>query len=234
MTRRAAPGFSLVELLTALALGGLVIGTAAALLQGQVRMARRTSERIQNRETMRIATQVLQTETRWLNALRDVHAFSPESLALRAMRGAGTICQVLLDGSAVVGLNGIRSPEPAKDSVLVLRDSIQENVLSLLAAEPFSAGCGYRDHYRVRTGAVLQPGDVVLIFEPGSYHLSERALRYRVGQAGRQPLTGESFDAVRTSFLPSATGGGAALQSRTSESDNTAVRIRFPFLNGYR
>src|SRR5262245_33025817 len=178
MTRRAAPGFSLVELLTALALGGLVIGTAAALLQGQVRMARRTSERIQNRETMRIATQVLQTETRWLNALRDVHAFSPESLALRAMRGAGTICQVLLDGSAIVGLDGIRSPEPAKDSLLVLRDSIQESVLPLLAAEPVELGCTPRQHYRLHTAGALLAGDVILIFEAGCYQLRDRALRY--------------------------------------------------------
>jgi hypothetical protein len=33
----------------------------------------------------------------------------------------------------------------------------------------------------------------MLIFESGSYHLSSRALRYRIGAAGRQPLTAEAL-----------------------------------------
>jgi prepilin-type N-terminal cleavage/methylation domain-containing protein len=234
MMQRPAPGFSLVELLTALALGGLVIATAATVMQGQVRMARRISERTANGETVRIATQVLQAETRWLHALRDVRAFTSESLALRAVRGSGTICQVLLDGSAIAGLDGIRAPEPDKDSVLVLRDSIQESALPLLGAEPIEQGCGHGEHYRLRTSGSLLPGDVVLIFEPGSYHLSDRALRYHVGQAGRQPLTSESFDATGTFFLPSGSGGAAALRSYTAEPGHPSVRIRLPFLNGYR
>jgi hypothetical protein len=42
------------------------------------------------------------------------------------------------------------------------------------------------------SGSALVPS-VILVFESGSYHLSDRALRYRIGAAGRQPLTAEAL-----------------------------------------
>jgi hypothetical protein len=231
--KRLAGGYALVELLTALTLGGLVMAAAAAVLRSQIRMARQTSARTLNHETIRIATQVLHAETRWLNAGRDVHGFAAESLALRALRGSGTVCQLLADGSTIVKFDGIRAPEPDKDSLLVLRDSITENVQELLFAEPVASGCG-DDSYRLRTAGVLEPGDVILLFETGSYHLSERALRYRAGRAGRQPLTTESFDAARTFFVPSAAGGTASLRVQTFGQGPSDARIRLPFLNGHQ
>jgi hypothetical protein len=44
-----------------------------------------------------------------------------------------------------------------------------------------------------RLGVNPPPASALLTFESGSYHLSGRALRYRIGSAGRQPLTSEAL-----------------------------------------
>ena len=138
---KARCGHSLLELVVALGLSGLLASAVLVLLQVHMRLATHTGARALRSETQRIAAQVLTAETRWLNAARDLRALSSDSLALRVMRAAGSVCQVNADGSVVAGLQVLRMPDADKDSALVLRDSIQEIAARVLLAEPITTGC---------------------------------------------------------------------------------------------
>lgn len=229
---RGPRGHSLLELLVALALSGIVATAVAGLLHAHVQLAAHTSARALRSETLRISTQVLSSETRWLQPERDVRALARDSLALRALRAAGTVCQLNPDGSAVIALHALRAPDAAKDSALILRDSIQEVGARVLAAQPAAAACSGRGRpFRVRLSVPLEAGDVALIFETGTYYMSERALRYRLGGEGRQPLTSESLDDARSFFAPTTAGGYAWLGVRSALAGAELVRVRLPFLN---
>ena len=120
----------------------------------------------------------------------------PDSVRLRAFRGVWIVCAQHADSSvSAVRLVG-RAPDPSKDSALVLRgDGGWEAVR-------FTTGAGVGVcSSRIPDGATLgdpvlwalspAPTDPTLIrlFETGSYHLGDGALRYRRGSGGRQPLT---------------------------------------------
>ncbi|HIF20809.1 MAG TPA: hypothetical protein EYQ27_02630 [Gemmatimonadetes bacterium] len=49
-----------------------------------------------------------------------------------------------------------------------------------------------------------EPVVLARLFERGSYHISGKALRYRRGGAGRQPLTPEVLDTPPSGFVRSA------------------------------
>jgi hypothetical protein len=51
-----------------------------------------------------------------------------------------------------------------------------------------------------QTAPAVNGRGVLLLFESGNYYLSSRALRYRIGAAGRQPLTPDLFDLNATHF----------------------------------
>ena len=227
---RVRAGFSLLELLVALTLGGLILAAATTTLLSQTRLARATSAQAQRNEVLRVATQVLSVETRWLNIARDVRAWSADSLSLRAFRASGTICHVLPDGTALASLVALRVPDADKDSLLILRDSSTELVARLLAATPATATCGAGRTATLRTSEQLHTGDYVLLFESGNYYLADRALRYRLGGEGRQPLTEEAFVAARTHFLPGFGGGAAALRTAGSLSGEESAHVRLSFL----
>lgn len=224
------PGFSLLELLVALTLGGLVLSAATATVLSQTRLARVTAAQAQRNEVLRVAAQVLSTETRWLNAARDVRAWSGDSLSLRAFRASGTVCHVQQDGSALASLVLLRAPDADKDSLLILRDSSTELAAQLLSAEPATAPCGTARTFSLRTAEQLHTGDVILLFESGNYYLAERALRYRLGGEGRQPLTEEAFVSARTHFLPGFDGGAAVLRMAGAPSSEESMQLRLAFL----
>jgi prepilin-type N-terminal cleavage/methylation domain-containing protein len=224
------PGFSLLELLVALTLGGLVLSAATATLLSQTRLARVTAAQAQRNEVLRVAAQVLSTETRWLNAARDVRAWSSDSLSLRAFRASGTVCHVQQDGSALASLVTLRAPDADKDSLLILRDSSIELAAQLLSAAPATAPCGTARTFSLRTSEQLHSGDVVLLFESGNYYLADRALRYRLGGEGRQPLTEEAFVAARTHFLPGLGGGAAELRMAGAPPSEESMQLRLSFL----
>jgi hypothetical protein len=187
-----AAGASLLELVVAISLTAVLAATVGGLLVTQLRVVARVAEQVRTAETVRIAIGVLQGELRRV-APGDVRAVSADSLALRAFRGYGIPC-ARVGGSLHVRYRGDRLPDADKDSALLVT-AAGAGALRLLAAgtaahEQCAAGAGER---------VLQlqfadvPDDIalVLIYESGSYHIASRALRYRLGGAGRQPLTAE-------------------------------------------
>ena len=59
-------------------------------------------------------------------------------------------------------------------------------------------------------------GGAALVFESGTYYLSQRALRYRIGAEGRQPLTDELLrDAGSAMAMSAATMTSPASVSLT-------------------
>jgi hypothetical protein len=79
--------------------------------------------------------------------------------------------------------------------VLIVSDSADRAAALASVATPVApsctAGSGERLHAIALAGDSLTPADVVLVFEPGAYHLSGGALRYRAPGGTRQPITAD-------------------------------------------
>lgn len=199
----AAPerlGASVVEALVALLLGLFLVSLALTVVareRAAVAALDRTSDAL---AAVRVARQLLGEEGRDGDARRDGWALSTDSLGLRAFRGIGYVCgpgATPLD--LVVEVEGVRLPEPAKDSLLILGVA-GEWTAAALDGTTATTPC-WSDSGRVaevwHLSATPPMGAVFArYFERGSYHVADDALRYRRGMSGRQPLTPE---VVRTS-----------------------------------
>lgn len=205
-------GFSLPELLVAVAVTGVVAGALFGLLHGQERLARAQADGVTAAEALRLSAFVLSGELRLLQPDEDIARFAPESAAVRALRGFALVCGASAAG-ILVRYRGVRTPDPAKDSVLVLRADSAARPLPLTGTAPAHAGCAAGPGERVELwalGAAPHPpvGSAALLFESGTYALTGGALRYRRGDGGRQPLTIEWLDDAASGLQPlDATGG---------------------------
>lgn len=130
MTNRR--GFTLVEMLIALVLVGIVGAALYQLLVNNQRLYQEQTQRVQVNESARAAISLLPGEVRELNpadpAESDVVAMSATSLTYKAMRGLYFLClppntgasQVTLDNTLVYG---IRRLDPGQDSVLIFAEN---------------------------------------------------------------------------------------------------------------
>ncbi|MCG6954803.1 MAG: hypothetical protein LJF04_02340 [Gemmatimonadetes bacterium] len=188
-------GTSVVETLWALVLGLFMMTLAMKVVAHQRAAVAALARESDALAAVRVARQVLGQEGRSGNPSRDGWAVSGDSLAIRAFRGIAYVCGLGPDpAEAWVEARGVRLPEPAKDSVLVLDTSGAWTSLALVDARRAS-GCtpdGEGQGQRWRLSGLVPPGAVLArYFERGSYHVADGALRYRRGGSGRQPLTPE-------------------------------------------
>jgi prepilin-type N-terminal cleavage/methylation domain-containing protein len=193
-------GFSLIELLVALWLLGLIGTLVVALLRTEVRVAGHSADRTEALEAMRTAAAVLAADLLPLDAAADLAGMSVDTAALRVFRGIGIVCG-FSGGDALARYRGFRQPEPVKDSVLLVT-SVVERADSLQLAVVAPGACAAlpgEEVFRIRVARPVTVRDVLLFFETGSYHL-DGALRYRRGAGGRQPMSAEVLDA-RTRFI---------------------------------
>ena len=203
-------GAFLVEHVVAVLLLVLLVSMAWALLARHREVGRRLSHRASGLETIRTLGWVLGQETRSGRPGLDWEVVGSDSLSLRAFRGLA-----LLDPDSWVGarvsvcFRGHRTPAPEKDSVLVLAPDGAWTKVDLRFRIRRPSGCeGIRgweaEEWVLSEG---EPGAVLgRLFERGSYHLSNEALRYMRGGGGRQPLTPEVLEEAR--FLGSGEGEG--------------------------
>ena len=168
--------------------------------------ARRTTARLTARaealDTERLGWHVLSAEVRAGVAGRDWSVALSRVLPLRAFRGLGELCPGTSDAEGgLVRYHGIRLADPAKDSLLLLTGAGEWRTVKLVARATTSLRCpGWEAGALERWRWDPPVAGVLLarVFERGSYHLEDGALRYRLGEAGRQPLTLERLEAAST------------------------------------
>lgn len=190
------PGMSLAELVVAMGLMAIIGSIVVALLRTESRLAGHAADRAETLDATRTAGAIFTAELTPLEPGTDLHNIDADSVALRVFRGSGVVCGFAGD-EPLLRYRGLRQPDPAKDSVLVLTAAEGERTHNLHASSPVLNGCVARDGeavFRLGTPAELRLGDAVLLFETGSYHI-DRAFRYRRGSGGRQPITAEVFTA---------------------------------------
>jgi hypothetical protein len=226
----ARGGFTVVETLVALTLGWLVAYLALTTLARQRGLQTRLTQRAEALAAARVTRVLLGEEARVGAPIRDGWSASGESLSLRAFRGIAVPCApVSASEELAVRVRGVRRPDPQKDSVLVVDFTGSGPVRAILDRRAASdVDCGGPDAgtlERWRLSGTLPPGALVLrYFERGSYHLSAHALRYRRGQAGRQPLTPEVLSDALSGFRP----GVPTPSVRLGTTAPGAVEVRWP------
>ena len=134
---------------------------------------------------------------------------SAETLSLRAFRGFAVIDSIwTTTGEIPVCYAGVRAPDPRKDSVLILGASghwTSAELTNRIETDSLCHGTGVGGEAELWQLDPAPPSGLVLrLFERGSYHWSDGALRYRRGEGGRQPLTTEIFESG--AFLSPAEG----------------------------
>jgi hypothetical protein len=217
MTRR---GSSTVEVLVALLLTVLIVQLSWSLLVSARQAASRLIQRSEAIDAERIGWNVLSRELSAGVPARDWTLESARVLPLRAFRGLAEICASLSsqDGAAV-RYAGMRLPEPAKDSLLALTERGDWVTLRLTSRAPSTLECPAWPGVPLERWSwePVQPGLVVArVFERGSYHLEDRAIRYRVPDGGRQPLSEERLESG-SAFLGSTTGVDLRLVLRVDD-----------------
>jgi hypothetical protein len=193
----ARRGFAAIEAIVALVLLLLVLQAAWTLTSGMAAGATALARRAESLAAARGAAWILQEELEGARAGIDVSRPDADSIALRAFRGTAFVCGARSPAEPLVRWAGLRTPDPAKDSVLVATASgvwVRSALKARTRAAGECAGSGAAEVERWTLTDSIPDAALLRFFERGSYHLSDETLRYRIGLGGRQPLTPPSFD----------------------------------------
>lgn len=198
---RGSAGFTVIETVVALLLAWLLTALALGTLARQRTLQADLARRGEVLAMLRITRSVLGHEIRRGDGSMVIGA---DTLALRAFRGVALVCPIAAGAAdLIVHVQGMRAPEPDKDSVQVVAGDGAVRVFGLAARE-VGGTCASAPGMPVErwrlTGPAPESAVLARYFERGSYHLSGAALRYRRGDGGRQPLTPEVLRAPPSGF----------------------------------
>jgi len=197
---RSRTGAALLETLIAAIIAALVVAAATLLLHAQTRAAHTVTHNSERSDAARTAWLVLQAEWQNLAPSLDVRAIARDSITSRIFRGVAVVCGYR-GGSTIFRYRGLRLPDPAKDSALQVG---LENTTSINTFHPDTAACAHAPGEQVFASAWntgTTPGSMWLLFESGGYHLSDRALRYRLAGSTRQPVSNQVLDDRQSAFI---------------------------------
>lgn len=191
-------GFASAEWIVAVALAFLLVGLCAGLVTRLVNFGFVQLRTAEWEQRTALASRVLGTELRRGVTPADWAVHPGDSVRLRAFRGMAWICGVRSSPSprVYVVFAGDRSPNAAKDSVLVLNGTVATTAVRLRGRRSGATCPGL-------AGAPAEEWDlgpkppregILRLFESGAYSVGAGALRYRVGRGGRQPVVGSTFD----------------------------------------
>ena len=133
LTGRVRQGFTLIELMIATAITGVVLGSIYQSVLVSQRAARAQGEQLALQSSVRGAVLLVLTELRELSTVaggtghqNDILSLSPGSISYRAMRGLGFSCTASSPNQLRIsraGFSGFRDPQPGRDSLLLYADS---------------------------------------------------------------------------------------------------------------
>lgn len=201
MRRDFAQGFTLIETLVSLFLLGIIVQGGWAVFSSFRTGAERVSLAAQDLETVRTLGWVLSEELSGGLIGRDWWPGFADSVSLRAYRGVAWVLEWETESQVRVCYRGFRNPNPEKDSILTLDKGGIWHPRALLDRIRGAPGCAGGDEGWTESWEVEEGSDgwiLARVFEVGSYHFSDGALRYRRPGGGRQPLTAEKL--IRGSF----------------------------------
>ncbi len=203
---RERGGSTIAETLWALLLLLITLGLAWEVTARAGRSAAAMAEAGESLAASRAAAWILQEELEGVRAPDDVSAPAGDSFSIRGFRGAAVVCGAPAAAQLLVRWSGVRAPDPTKDSVLVLRGDGSGAVRGLVARVAAARGCSDGPAERWTLDAPEPAAALLRFFERGSYHLSDEALRYRIGRGGRQPLTPPALDPAGSGIVASGPG----------------------------
>jgi prepilin-type N-terminal cleavage/methylation domain-containing protein len=128
-------GFTLVEVLIALVIMGVVTGAVYRLLNTNQRLTLAQAEQVSLQSNVRTGSLIVPNELRelntWLGAgvgpRNDIIVADPDAITYRAMRGLGFLCQAAAAGDTELRLalsnwTGLRAPDAARDELHLFTD----------------------------------------------------------------------------------------------------------------
>jgi prepilin-type N-terminal cleavage/methylation domain-containing protein len=212
-------GFTLVEVLVAMTLTGILVAGTLQALTAQKRFYARQSRILDARHAMRASTTILSSELREASATGgDLYAIASDSVALRSTVGFGVACSVTVGANSVISLTHVSGHfnTTAGDSVLVFVENGPSNsddawqaflVSSITTSGPDCASG------RALERAVTVAGDLtgvwvgapVRLFRSYAFGLFEADDRWWLGRRDRSP--GFDYVPVAGPLAPPAEGG---------------------------
>jgi prepilin-type N-terminal cleavage/methylation domain-containing protein len=132
MTQRR--GFTIVEVLVALVIMGIVTGAIYRLLNTSQRLSLAQAEQVSLQSNVRTGSLVVPNELRELNTWlagtddrNDITVADPDAITYRAMRGLGFVCQAPGAGATELRLarsnwTGLRPPDATRDDLYLFND----------------------------------------------------------------------------------------------------------------
>ena len=222
LTAAERQGFTLVELMAALAVTLIVSGATYNLLLNTGRLTRAQASRVALQSTVRAGALIVANELTELNTVstgsttqNDVLAAGPHAVTYRAMRGIGFICGTV--GPAVIRLarssfSGHRDPQAGRDGALVLvpGDSAIGSADAWIAAEIAAVattfacpggGPGITLTLSVPPSpGVLEQGTPVRLVEPMEMRLYQADGKWWLG--ARSVNTGETIQPLAGPLAP--------------------------------
>lgn len=206
--RTADGGFTLVELLVAIVLGGIVVGVLFQLIGGQGRFVELQSAREEVQQNTRAALELIGSEIRSMPHGSALVAATDDEITLRATRFSGVVCSQEHGGAALdvvfPEIPGVSWTVNQGTGLLVHGDTASgwdhARVSSIGAAapicdgEPVSPGAEVR---RVTLAGSLpaMPGDVVSVADEITYRSGASSvdglwIQRRLGAGTHQPFAG--------------------------------------------
>lgn len=230
MSRDTRRGASLLEALVA-AVGLLLLVTLALRTFGDLAgQAAAQRARVTRLQSSRIARSVLRAEVAEAGSLGGFAVLPPDSVKVRSFRGVAYVCPDSPDSVVDVRWSGRRAPDPGKDSVIALLADGQwarSNLVRVMRSRTGACGGGASVSTWTLRPSLRSPV-LLRLFEPGSYHLSDGALRYRSGASGRQPLTESALGTARFSLRGDVVRGEWPTLTPESGVEWFLARLRAP------
>lgn len=185
---RAREGFTLVELLVVTVIGTIILASVYQTIVVQQQSVRQSYAIIGTQQNVRTAIQVLTSDLREVSGTDgDVTAADSISIAYRALRKAGVVCESDTTGGNWLSVAYVGEAFAAPDSLLIYADGptrsanddiwIRSSVSSVApttdcAGNPISTNV-LRINLAPAASSIVRPGGLIRSFVPVRYRLTD-------------------------------------------------------------